>query len=199
MFSELNFTNMSYIILLIVIGVILVWAYGIYVSLIQKKNKVSESYSGIDIQLKKRADLIPNILAVAKKFMTHEATLLEDITKLRTQQQAASQNSEAEIQEKLNIENQLSTKMSSLMVSVENYPELKSDQTMIQAQRTYSEVEEQISASRRFYNSAVNELNNAVEIFPSSFVASLLGIKARPLFEASEGEKTVPNAADLLN
>ncbi len=199
MFLELNFTNMLYIILLIVLGVILVWAYGIYVSLIQKKNKVSESYSGIDIQLKKRADLIPNILAIAKKFMTHEATLLEDITKLRTQQQAANQNSEADIQEKLNIENQLSTKMSSLMVSVENYPDLKSDQTMIQAQRTYSEVEEQISASRRFYNSAVNELNNAVEIFPSSFVAGLLGIKARPLFEASEGEKTVPNAADLLN
>jgi LemA protein len=187
------------IILLIVLGVILFWAYGIYVTLIQKKNKVSESFSGIDIQLKKRSDLIPNILAIAKKFMTHEATLLEDITKLRTQQQTANHNPDADIKEKLNIENQLSTKMSSLMVSVENYPDLKSDQTMIQAQRTYSEVEEQISASRRFYNSAVNELNNAVEIFPSSFIAGLLGIKTQPLFEATQAEKTVPNAADLLN
>jgi LemA protein len=191
---------MSGLILIAVLGVILLWAYGIYVGLIKKKNKAKEAFSGIDIQLKKRTDLIPNILAIAKKYMSHEAGLLEEITKLRSQAGTATNPADAgAIKDKLALESQLSSKMGSLMVSVENYPELKADQTMMQAQMTYNEIEEQISASRRFYNSAVNELNNSVEIFPSSLIASLINIKAFPLFEATEAERVAPNAAEILN
>lgn len=84
------------------------------------------------------------------------------------------------------------------MINVENYPQLKSDATMVQAMQTYAEVEEHIAAARRFYNSAVNELNNAVEIFPSSAIAGMLNIKAKPFFEVQENERRPINASDIL-
>ena len=102
------------------------------------------------------------------------------------------------ISEKINLDNQIANKMGQLMVNVENYPQLKSDQTMIQAMQTYSEVEEHIAAARRFYNSAVNDLNNSVEIFPSSVIASALNIKAYPFFEVEESAKKSVNAADFF-
>ena len=153
--------------IMIVLGVlILLWAYSIYVSLIKKKNKAKEAFSSIDVQLKKRYDLIPNVLFIANKFMEHERGLLDDITRLRAQ--AAKLPAElSNAEQTLNLDKEITTKMGQLMVNVENYPQLKSDQTMIQAMQTYNEQEEHIAAARRFYNSAVLELNNAVEIFPN--------------------------------
>ena len=165
----------------------------IYVQLIKIKNQVKQAEGSIDVQLKKRYDLIPNILTIAKKFMEHERSLIEDITKLRTQ--AANAN---EMSEKIKLDNAIKGKMEQLMVNFENYPQLKSDATMVQAMETYAEVEEHIAAARRFYNSAVNELNNAVEIFPSSIIAGMLNIKAKPYFEIQENEKRPVNASDIL-
>lgn len=177
--------------------IIIISLYNLYVQLIQKKNKVKEAMSGIDVQLKKRYDLIPNILTIAAKFMEHERGLIEDITKLRTQALGLKANSDT-ITEKLGLDNEIASKMGQLFVTVENYPQLKSDQTMVQAMQTYSEVEEHIAAARRFYNSAVNNLNNAVEIFPSSLIASMLGISAYPFFESSEKERAAVNAVDYF-
>ncbi|MBQ8168002.1 LemA family protein [bacterium] len=174
----------------VVFLVILVLLYIVYATLIMKKNKVKEALSSIDVQLKKRYDLIPNILFIANKFMEHERGLLDDITKLRTQ--AVKMKSDFEnISEKIALDSEIKSKMGELMVSVENYPQLKSDQTMIQAMSTYSEVEEHIAAARRFYNSAVLDLNNAVEILPSKWFAQKLGIKSElPYFEiTSEKER----------
>lgn len=177
--------------------VLLVIFYLIYINLVMKKNKVKEAMSGIDVQLKKRYDLIPNILTIANKFMEHERGLLEEITSLRSK--AASIHSTANtISEKIQLDNQLSAKMGQLMVNVENYPQLKSDQTMMQAMQTYSEVEEHIAASRRFYNSAVNDLNNAAEIFPCSVVASLINIKPFPFFETDEQSRQPVNASEYF-
>ncbi|MBQ8459376.1 LemA family protein [bacterium] len=173
--------------------------YGIYVKLIKSRNKVKEAMSGIDVQLNKRYSLIPNILTIANKFMEHERTLFEDITKLRTQAAGIKSTTPESISEKLQLDNQITSKMGQLLVSVENYPQLKSDQTMIQAMQTYSEVEEHIAAARRFYNSAVNELNNMTEIFPSSFVASLIGITSYPFFEADNEAKGEIHASDYFN
>lgn len=182
----------------IILIAILVWAYGVYVGLIQKKNKVKEAFSSIDVQLKKRYDLIPNVLFIANKFMEHERGLLEDITKLRAQ--AAKLPADiANVQEKLSLDKEISGKMGQLMVSVENYPQLKSDQTMMQAMQTYSEQEEHIAAARRFYNAAVLELNNAVEIFPSSVVAGMLSIKQLPFFEVDEQERQSIDASKYFN
>lgn len=171
--------------------------YSTYVSLIMKKNKVREAFSSIDVQLKKRYDLMPNILTIAEKFMEHEKSLMEDITKLRTNALSVPSNYE-NIGQKLDLDAQIRSKMQQLMVSVENYPQLKSDQAMINAMQTYNEVEEHVAAARRFFNSAVNDLNNAVEIFPSSLIAAMLGIKARDYFKAEDHEAKPVNAADYL-
>ena len=182
---------------LIILLAIVAMLYGLYVQLIQKRNKVKEAMGGIDVQLEKRYDLIPNILTIAKKFMEHERGLMEEITKLRSQ--AAGLRSTADtISEKINLDNAIASRMGQLMVNVENYPQLKSDQTMIQAMQTYSEVEEHIAAARRFYNSAVNELNNAVEIFPSSVIAGMLNIRSYPFFEAKEAAREAVSASDYL-
>lgn len=190
--------NIIIIIASIVIALVLLTAlYNTYASLIKKKNKVKEAFSGIDVQLKKRYDLIPNILTIAQKFMEHERGLMEDITKLRSQALAIPDNFE-NIAGKLDIDNQIRNKMQQFLLSVENYPQLKSDSTMIMAMQTYNETEEHIAAARRFYNTSVNDLNNAVEIFPSSLIASLIGIKAQNFFEAAESEKNPVNASEFF-
>lgn len=171
-----------------IIVALLIIFYFIYVSLIKKKNDVKEAFSGMDVQLKKRYDLIPNILFIANKFMEHERELLTNITKLRTEATKLPADI-AKAEEKIKLDSEIKTMMGQLMVAVENYPNLKSDQTMIQAMQTYNEQEEHIAAARRFYNSAVKELNNAVEIFPSSLVAVIFNIKAMPFIEATEAER----------
>ncbi len=172
----------------IVIIAIIIAIYLIYVSLIKKKNNVKEAFSSIDVQLKKRYDLIPNILFIANKFMEHERELLTNITKLRAEA-AKIPADMTKAQEKIDLDSKISSMMGQLMVSVENYPQLKSDQTMIQAMQTYNEQEEHIAAARRFYNAAVKDLNNAVEIFPSSLIAMIFNIKGMPFIEATETER----------
>lgn len=184
--------SISTIIVLLTIAVL----YYIYVSLIHRKNKVKEAFSGIDVQLKKRYDLIPNLLQCAAKFMEHEKSLLADITKLRTEAMNTSLNESPK--HLSSIENKLSSKLREFSISVENYPDLKSNQTMVQLMDTMNTVEENIAAARRFYNSAVNDLNNAIEIFPSSVVAKWLKIESKELFETPEEEKKSINVGDYL-
>lgn len=172
-----------------IIGVILlVIFYGIYVSLIRKRNKVKEATSGIDVQLKKRYDLIPNLLQMAEKFMTHEKSLMTEIVRLRTE--AMKKTFDANPQEAMKLAGELDTCMKDFMLSVENYPELKSNQTMLQAMQSFNEVEEHIAAARRFYNASVNDLKNTAEIFPGNIVAAMVGVKAdMPFFEAETEAK----------
>lgn len=131
--------------------------------------------------------------------MDHEKSLLTEITELRTQAiEGYSDTDPAAVKKHLQVSEQLNQKMSQLMVSVENYPELRSDNTMLQAMQTYNEVEAQLSAARRFYNSAVSELNTAVEIFPGSIIASIANVKVMPFYEADEAAKAPVDAADYL-
>ena len=188
---------MSGIILLFLPIIIIGALYYCYVSVIQAKNKVKEAFSSIDVQLKKRYDLIPNILTIANKFMEHEKGLLEEITKLRTEAMSVS-NDLSQTGKKFELDKQINSKLGQIMVAVENYPQLKSDATMIQAMQTYNDVEEHIAAARRFYNSAVNALNNKVEIFPSSMIAAMCGITSQPFYETDEASKQSINASDYL-
>lgn len=185
------------LIILVAIVVIVIAGYQTYVSIIKKKNKVLEAFSSIDVQLKKRYDLIPNILTIANKFMEHERGLLEEVTKLRSQAMALP-NDLNSVGQKLQLDSQIKGLMGQIMVAVENYPQLKSDQTMMTAMQTYNEVEEHIAAARRFYNSAVLELNNSVEIFPSSVIAGMVGIKKQEFFQAEEVERSRIDASDYL-
>ena len=185
-------TMLALIAAVVVIG----WAYSIYASLIKKRNKAGEAFSSIDVQLKKRYDLIPNILTIAQKYMDHERGLMEEVTKLRTQAVNIPDGFE-NIDRKIALDTQIAQKMGQFMVAVENYPQLKADQPMMTAMQTYNEVEEHIAAARRFYNSAALELKNAVEIFPSSLIARMINVKAVDFFKAAENERQPVNAADF--
>lgn len=190
----------STVLLLVVVGLPLFIGYVWYASLIGKRNRALESLSTIDVQLKQRFDLIPNILKIAKKFLDHEKGLLTEITALREHAAAPYDKTNADaVKDHLATAQTLAGKMGNLMLSVENYPDLKSDATMIQAMQTYNEVEAQITAARRFYNSSVTELNNAVQIFPGNIIAGLAGVKAMPFFEVEEAAKAPIDAGSILN
>lgn len=190
--------NIQLYILLGVIAVLYFW----YAGIISKRNKAKEAFSGIDVQLKKRADLIPNVLTIAKKFMEHEKGLLEEVTRLRTEVQKQQQNPQAaeaaNIKERFATEAQLQKSMGQFMIAVENYPDLKSDTNMLEAQRAYQNVEENIAAARRFYNAAVNALHNAIQIFPGNIIAKMVGVVEMPFYEAEEADRKAVNAADIL-
>ena len=181
------------IVTLIVCGIF----YNLYVGVIKAKNKTQEAFSSIDVQLKKRYDLIPNVLKIANKFMEHERNLLEELTSLRTQAMGIKDTLDSS-KEKFNLDKQIVSKMSEFMVAVENYPDLKSDKTMVEAMQAFQDAEEHIAAARRFYNSAVLELNNKVEIFPSSIFAAMCGIAKQEFFEAEEVARASINASDYL-
>lgn len=183
---------------LIVIGVILLIIILMYNSLVSKRNKVKEAFASIDVQLKKRYDLIPNILTIANKFMEHERGLLENITALRAQALKLD-SSLGSIEGKLKLDGEIQRQMGQLMVNMENYPQIKADQTMMQSMQTYNEVEEHIAAARRFYNAAVLDLNNATELFPSSIIATIFNFKQMPFFKVEdEKERQAVNAQDFF-
>lgn len=182
---------------IIAVVVLIGWLYAVYAQLISKRNKAQEAFASIDVQLKKRYDLIPNILTIAQKYMDHERGIFEEVTKLRTQVMGMSSSYE-NIDKKIALDNEIVQKMGQIKVAMENYPELKADQTLVTAQQSYNEVEEHIAAARRFYNSAANELKNAVEIFPSSLIARMINIKAVDFFKAAEIERQPIDASQYL-
>lgn len=179
---------------LIIAGVVLVVFYGIYVSLIKKKNNLKEAAAGIDVQLKKRYDLIPNLLKSAAKFMEHEKDVFMKVTELREKAMGAGN-----FEDRFKAENALSEAMHQFKLTAENYPQLKSDAAMVNAMQAMAETEEHIAAARRFYNSAVKDYKNGLEIFPSSMVAALIGLKDEyPFFEAEEAAKASIDAGDFF-
>ena len=181
----------------IALAVVAAVLYLLYVSLIQKRNRLKESASGIDVQLKKRYDLIPNLMTMAAKYMEHEKSLMEEITKLRSE--AMNVDFNVDPSKKFELDNLLSQRLNDFKLSAENYPDMKSNQTMLNAMESLNAVEEHIAAARRFYNSNVTELKNAVEIFPSSLIAKMIGIKLdMPYFEAEEVAKKSVNASEFF-
>ena len=182
-----------------VVVVLLIGGYLWYASIVQRRNKAFEALSGIDVQLKQRSDLIPNILTIAKKFMEHEKELLTEVTALRAKADADYDKADmGAIKEHLAAAEALSSRMGSLMVQVEAYPELKSDQTMMTAMHSYNEVEANISAARRFYNAAATSLNNSIQIFPGNMFAGWAGASTMPYYEADEASREPVSAADYL-
>ncbi|MCH9806989.1 MAG: LemA family protein [Alphaproteobacteria bacterium] len=164
---------------------VLAGAYLWYMAMVSRRNSALEALSGIDVQLTKRASLIPNVLKIARSFMNHERGLLNEIVELRNKVAAPYDPKDADaVAQHLDSAKQLSSRMGQFMLTVENYPELKSNETMVMAQKTYNEVELQIAAARRFYNSAVNSLNTSIQTFPGNLIASLANIEEMPFYEA---------------
>ncbi len=170
---------------LIVLVVPILIGFTVYNSLVQKKNQVTNVFATIDAQLKKRYDLIPNLVAAVKNYMEHERGTLTQITELRSRAMAGNLSDD----EKIDLENKMSKLMGNIRIAVENYPDLKANQNFTQLQASLNETEEQLSAARRAYNAAVTDYNNAIEMFPSNIVASLINYKTKTVFAAEEQER----------
>lgn len=163
------------------IGAFVAFSIIIYNSLIYKRANADNAFSGIDVQLTKRHDLLSKMIEVAKQYMKFESQTLQNIVKLRTQAlQASSQT------EKIQTENQISTELAKFNVSLENYPTLQANANFVEIQRAMNEVEEQLAAARRTFNAAVTAYNVSLETFPSSFFANILQFKPKALFVAEE-------------
>lgn len=177
-------------------GLLLVVLYFWYASIVRRANRVREALGSIDAHLRQRHDLIPNLVKLAGRFMEHERGLIEEVTRLRAR--ARAQEAGAGSAERFVAENQLAAATGRLLATAESYPTLKSDATVIEAQRGWAETEAQITAARRFYNAAVTELNNAVQVFPGSLLAAVAGIKAMPYFETPPETRAAPDVDALL-
>jgi len=172
------------IIIIVILAVLAIWGIAIYNGLIRLKNRVDEAWSDIDVQLKRRYDLIPNLVNAVKGYATHEKELFENVTKARTAAMGAGST-----EEKAQAENMLSGTLKSLFAVSENYPDLKANQNFLELQRELSDTENKIQASRRFYNGNVRDFNTKIEIFPNNIFAGILNFVKRDFFEAEEAEK----------
>ncbi len=161
------------------------WFLLTYNGFIAKRNQVRTALSSIDVNFKLRHDLIPNIIEAVKGYMAHEKELLGSLTELR--EKAMSRNSSDA--ERFDVESQVGKALHGITVRAEAYPDLKASQNFVHLQKTLTEVEEQLSASRRSYNSAVERLNNGIEMFPSSIVAGMMSLRTLEFFEASAAER----------
>jgi LemA protein len=181
-----------------IVAAVLVALYIWYAMIVARRNKVHEALSSVDVHLTQRHDLVPNIVKLAARFMEHERGLIEEVTRLRAQVERPAGGSAAEVGQRFKAEGELARKTAQLLVAMEAYPELKSDGAVLEAQRTWTEVEAQITAARRFYNAAVNQLNNLIQIFPGSALAAVAGVDAMPFFEAEAQARAVPDVDRIL-
>ena len=168
-------------IILLVLFVLGFMVIGMYNSLIRLKNRVDEAWSDIDVQLKRRYDLIPNLVETVKGYASHEKETLEKVTRARNEAMNAQAGGNAKAQAEA--ENALSGMLKSVFALSENYPDLKANQNFLELQRELSDTENKIQASRRFYNGNVRDFNTKLQIFPTNVIGNMLGFKAREYFE----------------
>jgi len=169
-------------IILGIIGLLLIFFWATYNGLVRLRNQVKNAWAQIDVQLKRRYDLIPNLIETVKGYMKHERETLESVTKARNlAQQIASSGAGA----RAKAESELSSALSRLLAVVENYPDLKANQNFLALQEELTSTENKISFSRQYYNDSVLRYNNKTQMFPSNFVASMTGFKAGEFFEVT--------------
>jgi LemA protein len=168
-------------VILVVAALIIFWLIGVYNALIRLKNRVNEAWSDIDVQLKRRYDLIPNLVETVKGYATHERELFENVTKARTQAMQAGTP-----QEKGKAENILTGTLKTLFAVAENYPQLKASENFAKLQDELSDTENKIQAARRFYNGNVRDFNIKIQVFPNNIIAGMLNFKNREFFEIGE-------------
>lgn len=174
-------------ILLITAAGIILWVIFTYNRLITLRNRTEEAWSDIDVQLKRRYNLIPNLVETVKGYATHERELFENVTKARTQAMGAQT-----IEEHSKAENFLSSTLKSLFAVSENYPDLKASQNFIELQRELRDTEDKIQSARRFYNGNVRDINIKIESFPASIIASSFKFKKSEFFEIEEAAARKP-------
>jgi LemA protein len=181
--------------LFIIIGVVVLIAILMYNSLIGKKNQVENIFAGVDTVLKKRFDLIPNLVASVSQYMEHEKSTLEKVTELR----AAAMKPGISDDQKIALDAKLTSALGAINLAMEAYPDLKANENVMHLQRSLNEIEEQISAARRAYNQAVTDLNNAIEMFPTNLMAGWMNLSRRAVFEITVTERQNVDVGALFN
>ncbi len=179
----------------IIIGVIVLTLIMMYNSLIRIKNEVDNAFGGIDVQLKNRYDLIPNLVNTVKQYTSHEKETLENITRLR----AKASDGNLSDDEKVALDNEITGSITGLMVAVEAYPDLKASEQFTHLQRSLNEVESQISAARRSFNATITDYNNSIQTFPNSILAGFMNLKSKKVFEIPDVERQNINVGNLFN
>ena len=169
---------------LLVLALLVVFVVAVYNGLIRLKNKCEEGWADIDTQLKRRYDLIPNLVETVKGYASHESGTLEKVVEARTAAMAAKS-----FEEKEKAENVLTGALKTIFALAEQYPDLKANQNFLDLQKTLAEIEEHIQLSRRYYNATVRDFNIKIEVFPNNLIASPLGFSKKEFFEATEEEK----------
>jgi LemA protein len=172
----------------VVIALAVLWLVVAYNRFIKGRNLMREAWSGIEVQLKRRYDLIPNLIETVKGYMGHERSLIEKVTDLRSRAMTADT-----VREKGQAENVLTQSLRSLFAVAEAYPDLKANQNFLELQRALSDIEEQVQLARRYYNGTVRDFNILVESFPTNVLAGMFGFKVGDFFEISdEAQRSVP-------
>ncbi len=178
------------IILIVVVVLLIFWVIGIYNNLVTLRNNRANAFANIDVQLKQRYDLIPQLVATVKGYATHEKEVFEKVTAARTAAMSAST-----INDKIVAENELTNAMLNLRAVAEAYPDLKANQNFLQLQTEISDIENKLAAVRRYFNSATKELNSGVQQFPAVLFAGMFGFHAEPLFDVGEAERATLDKA----
>lgn len=171
-------------ILIVIVVILLIWIVAVFNSLVKKRNRVKNAWSDIEVQLKRRYDLVPNLVETVKGYKEYEASVLENVTKARM-----SAMSQTSVASRAQAEDMLSAALKSLFAVAENYPQLKASENFQKLQDQLSSLENDIQSARRYYNAAVRELNNAIQVFPASIVARIFGFKQAEFFGVDENEK----------
>ena len=169
-------------IIVAVVVLIVLWLIAVFNGLVKFRNRVQEAWSDIEVQLKRRYDLIPNLVESVKGYTKQESGVLENVTKARAMAMGAGGN----MQERLKDENMLSGALKSLFAVAENYPDLKSNQNFLKLQGDLTDTEDKIQAARRFYNGSVRDYNTKLQVFPSNMVAGMFGFTASEFFDIDE-------------
>ena len=178
---------MGWIILIVVIVVIALWLASTYNSLVQLRNSVKDQWAQIDVVLKRRADLIPNLVETVKGYAKHEKDTLEAVINARNKVVSAGNAAD-----EMAANNELSGALSRLFALTEAYPDLKANANFMDLQNSLKDTEDKISFSRQFYNDVVLKYKNKIEMFPSNIVASIFGFKPEPFFEANDADREAP-------
>lgn len=177
------------LVLWIILGLVVLIAIVFWVTyngLVRLKVKTDEALSDITVQMKRRFDLIPNLVSTVKGYAKHEKGVFEEVTKARS---AAMSASKTDLQEQAKADNMLTSTLKSLFAVAENYPDLKANENFLQLQAELTETEDKIQASRRFYNGNVRDFNTKLQVFPTNFIGNMLGFKPRDFFDVDESQK----------
>ena len=183
---------MVWIIIAVIVLLIIVWMISAYNNLVTLRNRVKNGWAQIDVQLKQRADLVPNLVETVKGYATHESQVFTQVTEARAKAVAVASDQQASTADRIAAENNLTRALFNLQATAEAYPQLQANQNFMDLQRQLQELEQKIAYARQFYNDVVLKLNNAIETFPSNIVAGLFHFEQAEYFQVDDASRQAP-------